>query len=1283
MFVKKPVKNKRPPWKAKGIWAFMVAGMICFLYCLPVLAQYATEHQNSPVLQAYPCPTGIIEEAVKGLKDEYKGQSEVRISPDFRTSQILVYAPAAIQSRIAQRLEGIKREKITTDQRRGPVDLTPNQINISAPKSISIALQHIGGQQLEEALLRIMGNRLTATAPAELGAKSFHFILPTGAIVRLDILPQVNKASVYGSGPAAESFAHLIQALDTPVRSANESLQLISLKNSSLPAARRMVEAIQTAGGQGAVRNPMPTTLFQRPNKSPTLLAQANNNAQESGEAPPTANRNQQPEEEPSEEPLPEIGQLGQVQVEVLEGTDFLLLRGSRRDVEQLMKVIEEIEKLSAQTVPEIEVYKLKFIDSTALANLIQPIYEEVYLPRQGSVSITALVKPNALLVVGRKENVKTVLDLSQQLDQPVAPDTEFHVFRLRHATASSAQSMLTEFYADREGLGAKAKISADSRSNALIVQASPRDMAEIAAVINRIDTPTAEAVNEIKIIPLEHTLADDLATILQDAISAQVGEPTTRAQAGAQAGQAARATTSTSSEQRSAILRFLTIDTKGKRLLQSGILTDVRITPDTRTNALVVSAPAESMDLLEALIHELDRLPSAEASIKVFAIENGDASNLATMLQQLFGAMTQAGTTTAGRAALGTSAAASLQAVTLEGEASLVPVRLAVDVRTNCIIASGAQGDLNVIEAILLRLGQSEVPNRENYVFRLKNAPASDVATAINNYLNNIRSLQQQTPETTSTFEQIEQEAAVVAETVSNSLIVSATPKFFKEIQKIITELDKRPPMVMIQVLIAQVTLGDTEEFGVELGLQDGLLFDRSSAITDATTGNTLVPGFSFNNQSLGNSSDSLTSKPDNAAQTGAQGLSNFALGRNNSTLGYGGFVFSASSESISVLIRALKQNQRLEVLSRPQIMTLDNQQAFVMVGQQVPTIQNVSITSYGQTNSVTYTDVGLQLLVTPRISPDDIVAMAIDAVKSDLGPESEGIPISAVNGQIIRQPVINSTQAQTTVSAADGQTVVLGGLITKSKQDFHRKVPWVGDLPVIGRLFRYDGVTNERRELLIIMTPHVVRNEAQAEEIKKVEAARMNWCLSDVIETSGDTSLRTRDGDWSDKEIDVIYPDLNPRAIQQPGVDEKSLLLEPIPAPPALQNSAPNGSAPVKTPGLLDSPNQPNRENETAPQPESPQLPPTASAPDATPHPANKRAAVQVIGAGQVQTRSLQPLRGVQAASYPQMTGAAVRAGEVSAISATARDGANGVTTTVYETPTSYPQTQTPYYR
>ena len=155
----------------------------------------------------------------------------------------------------------------------------------------------------------------------------------------------------------------------------------------------------------------------------------------------------------------------------------------------------------------------------------------------------------------------------------------------------------------------------------------------------------------------------------------------------------------------------------------------------------------------------------------------------------------------------------------------------------------------------------------------------------------------------------------------------------------------------------------------------------------------------------------------------------------------------------------------------------------------------------------------------------------MEIDAEKSQLGPIESGIPISiSATGEVIKSPTIETTTAQTTVSALDGQTVVLGGLITKTKSEFHRKVPFVGDLPIVGNLFRYDGVTNQKSELLIIMTPHIVKSDEDIEEIKRTEAARMHWCLCDVHEMAGDLGLRSRADDWPDAETHVVYPDLEP---------------------------------------------------------------------------------------------------------------------------------------------------------
>jgi type II secretory pathway component GspD/PulD (secretin) len=461
---------------------------------------------------------------------------------------------------------------------------------------------------------------------------------------------------------------------------------------------------------------------------------------------------------------------------------------------------------------------------------------------------------------------------------------------------------------------------------------------------------------------------------------------------------------------------------------------------------------------------------------------------------------------------------------------------------------------------------------------------------------------LQTALPGALSPFQQIESEVVIVPEPVSNSLIIYATPRFFEEILDLVEKLDAAPAQVMIQVLIADLTLRDTDEFGVELGLQDSVLFNRSlldkiftltnttqqstpSGIITSTrqeiVGATNTPGYNFNGNDLGNAGSARALN--NAAQTGGQGLSSFSLGRMNNDLGYGGLVLSASSESVSVLIRALQESQRLEVLGRPQIMTLDNQPAFIQIGKRVPRITGTQVNQIGQANTIDLVNVGLILGVTPRISPEGMVVMEIDAEKSDVGPEAEGIPVSISGSTVIRSPSFNTTMAQTTVSARDGETIVLGGLITRNTAKVERKVPYLGDLPVLGNLFKYSLTQNKRTELLIILTPHVVRTPEEAERIKRIESTRMHWCLEDVYQVHGDAGLSKSGGQ-------VVYPDSNPRGTTpgdvgspKPAPKEKASkegatapgleaippslpLPEPVPPPPPTPGRVPSRPAPAE---------------------------------------------------------------------------------------------------------------------
>ena len=407
-----------------------------------------------------------------------------------------------------------------------------------------------------------------------------------------------------------------------------------------------------------------------------------------------------------------------------------------------------------------------------------------------------------------------------------------------------------------------------------------------------------------------------------------------------------------------------------------------------------------------------------------------------------------------------------------------------------------------------------------------------------------------------------------VVGEDFSNKVIVSVSERYYDEVLQLLSDLDKRPDMVMVKCLIAEVDLGTTEEFGVELGIQDSLLFNRS-----VVTAGVPVPGFNFNNQALGGNAGAAGAARD---QVAGQALSNFGLGRTNSELGYGGLVLSASNESVSVLLRALQEARRLDILSRPQVMMLNNQAGEVQVGASVPFIGDSIVNGLTTTNSVEFIEVGLILSVVPRISPDGLVVLDVLADKSELGSIEDGIPISiSASGDVLRQPQINRSRAETIVSARDGQTVILGGLITKSRTAFERKVPYLADIPLLGRLFKTEGVAEDRRELLIILTPHIVRDDADLNRVNAEEYARMSWCLGNVIETHGDIGP-TPIGEMFEEEL--IYSEMagdgqpapaggsnqfvpNPTGVSAPGETTPT----PMPLPNQLQPTPGSTSPPM----------------------------------------------------------------------------------------------------------------------
>lgn len=900
--------------------------------------------------------------------------------------------------------------------------------------------------------------------------------------------PDKSIAPMFRIGIDQESNEVIIEA---PATRMNHLQKLISdLDRAVVVEGKETIKLVQNNGIKAETAKQLSEQIHQ-------LVSMSDETAQDGAVVRPDSNV-------AGTEDDPAINLRGEVNVQAMQDIGILILKGNEADVEKVQEIIRRLEKISVGSLPAIHVLTLENIDSEAFSTLLTSVYEQLTELRQrgGTNRKTAafipVVQPNSILIISSEIERQSILELAKELDKPLAPDFEFQVFQLKSAIASQVVTALTSFYSERPGLGTSIRAIADVRTNSVVVQGRPSELTEVKTLIERIDSDEPGSVAQMQVVRLKNAVATELATTISQAIQSVLNPPQQTTATGQGGG--AGGNTQGSQELRtskSMALEFLTTTGGVRDLIRSGILADVRVNADARSNSLLISAPETSMSLMLALVEALDQSPSAVSEIKVFTLRNADAQQSVTMLEAMF-----TSSTTNQQNQLGVQLAGT------EGSSSqLIPLKFSPDIRTNSVLAIGSAESLSVVEAILLRLDSDDTRQRQTTVIPLRNASAPLVAATLLDYLTQQQSLQQTAADLFSNIERIRQEVLVSADQNSNSLIVSSSQQYFDQIVQIVESLDAQPPEVVIQALIVEVTLDTTDEFGIELGLQDPLLLARSLAATTtggitnvATSGS---PGLNFNNSGipLGNNNYSGT-RPGNVA---TQGLNNFSLGRQNADLGFGGFVFSAQSDAVSVLLRALASRRTVQVLSRPQVRATHNNLATVTVGQLVPVVLGASQNGLTTTPNVQQQNVGITLQVTPRITPDGMIAMNVVATKSKLSDKGVPVFINATTGTSIDSPIIDQTNATTTVNVPNGQTIVIGGMITKGDATLERKVPWLGDLPIVGRAFRYDGTTSSRTEMLIFLTPRIVLTDIDSELIKQVEAERMHFIESDAEEIHG----------------------------------------------------------------------------------------------------------------------------------------------------------------------------------
>ncbi|HAM73690.1 MAG TPA: hypothetical protein DCM86_18810 [Verrucomicrobiales bacterium] len=718
-----------------------------------------------------------------------------------------------------------------------------------------------------------------------------------------------------------------------------------------------------------------------------------------------------------------------------------LIVTGGKEAFDVAERLLQQLDGDSVFARMNFQVFALK--KATALK--LQPILQQIVANRPVRVkgeplepiTIVADSWVNALLVGAAVDDMNTVQSLIERLDsEPAETGIAIHVFPLAKADARRVATVVQGLFREgTPGTVLPVTVNADERINAIVVSCGEIDAKRIAELVHKLDTEQVARVSEIKVFPLRHARAEALSGILNTALNTKptpLGEQSPNAQS---------------------VLQFINRNDEGRELISAALKEGVLITPDARMNALIVSGPVDYMGLIEQIVNRLDASSPQQAKIKVFALQNADAHQMSTLLMQLF-RMSQTqptgGTQRAiqytlvrprfddGGVASGEESLASATVGTVEQSALTVTV----DPRTNSLLVGGTEHYVELVSQIIESLDSPPANERKTEVVRLKNSQALEVSTAIRAFLDQERTRVNQVlgAEAVGTAQRLlEHEVAVVPESTSNTLLISANPRYFDQVRQIIEELDRPQQQVLIQVLLAEVTLDSLSDMGVEWS-HKGTKGDVSYALgTD------------------------LNVKKDLAS--------------------LGGYSTAVSGSDFSFLLRALKDDGRLQVLSRPQIVTADNKPASISVGQRIPLITDSRVDPQNNTiSSFRYEDVGINLSVTPKISPDGYVRMEIGTTNSALSSTPFAISDKTT------APVINQRRANTSVSVQSGQTIVIGGLIETTDDRRVKKTPFFGDIPLLGVLFRKTTGTKDRKELLVLLTPQVLSN---ARELGSVRTA------------------------------------------------------------------------------------------------------------------------------------------------------------------------------------------------
>jgi general secretion pathway protein D len=737
------------------------------------------------------------------------------------------------------------------------------------------------------------------------------------------------------------------------------------------------------------------------------------------------------------------------------------------------------------------QVIPLDNVEAETLSRELQPLINK-------GASLVASTGTNSLVLTDTASNVQRFIALSQALDKASA-NTELRTYPLRRADAAGIADIINNLFKQISSRGRSAAPGGpqpgqpfnpgmqggqpggqtgqpavlavpDARTNSVLVVASPDNQQKVAdEIINRLDGDDSNTL-DTKIRKINFANAVDVANMVNQVLNNLYG-----------AGSSASGGGGSTFQQRAfggGFGGFFGGFGGGGNQNQQTVTSNDplgKVVAEPRTNSVVITASVDRMKRIDSLIDTLDQEVPVETQTFVFPLKNAQAEDVAYALGQAFQTSSSgAGTgntffnfggngngqqSSSGRKQiqrrLGTQSGSGTQFGRGVGRSMVPPgPPNAPD--------GGDQGDGSGVG----QSGGSAIPEGVQGVmtpngFVPTATPGAEVNAAQSRQFGGGRfggfggfggQQNQNTPQygrgqngNYANLLQLQNNVYVTPSPGGDSIIVTTPPTNYQAVKAIVDALDVVPRQVLIETIVAEVTLTKDQKLGYAL---QGIFKNLAGGVNTATGQVGLGQSGTFNQ--------------------GTNGLSLDPLGQ--------GAQFVINGANYTVLLQALQNDTNVKVLAATDVFTSNNQEADTNSSEQVPYVQGTTTGGFSTTTSsnIQYQQIGYELDVTPRITREGGVTMDVDTIATSL------LGFQTLAGNQV--PIVNQRETNTEATVADGQTVVIGGLIQSTDTKTITRIPFLSDIPLVGQFFRSRDHNTTRTELVIFLTPHVVNTASEA---------------------------------------------------------------------------------------------------------------------------------------------------------------------------------------------------------